>query len=414
MREKLRTLVIFCEDRFRKECRHQLGRVECAKIVQEVPFQEGDFSPEVLEEIASLAPEVLFLELNRDPEVGLHLLREFHKNFPNIAILAVAESLAPNFLIEALRLGVKEVLPKPLNPDGLQQAYLRIYKHAYDSIVREPASIFSFFSCKGGSGCTGIASNFAVSLARLAKKKILILDLDVEIGEVADFFGVKNEKFLVQEGPRSTVLDSGLISRTIVSHSKTGIDLLSFSDGLGRKARGLADEVRPLLGMLQKEYDYIVVDAASSLNSLAVSALDSSHLIFLVSKCSLPALRNTQRMLHGFERLGYSSDRLRIVINRYLKGKDISLKEVEKVLSFKVFWSIPNDYKSFILSIQSGEPLTLQNDSIPVAKSFYAMSAAVLGIKVQQNPKYPGGGLQIGAKARADKLSLTTLNLLKS
>jgi pilus assembly protein CpaE len=119
-------------------------------------------------------------------------------------------------------------------------------------------------------------------------------------------------------------------------------------------------------------------------------------------------------VLHGFEKLGYSSDRLRIVINRYLKGKDISLKEVEKVLSFKVFWSIPNDYRSFIRSIQSGEPLTLQNDSIPVAKSFYAMSAAVLGIKVQQHPKYPGGGLRVGAKARADKLSLTTLNLLKS
>jgi pilus assembly protein CpaE len=150
------------------------------------------------------------------------------------------------------------------------------------------------------------------------------------------------------------------------------------------------------------------------LNSLVVSALDSSHVIFLVSKCSLPALRNTQRVLHGFEGLGYSPERVRIVINRYLKGEGVSLKEVEKVLGFRVFWSIPNDYRSFIRSIQSGEPLTLQNDSIPVAKSFYDMSAEVLGIKIQQNPKSPGGGLRSGAKARAEKLPLTTLNLLKS
>jgi pilus assembly protein CpaE len=414
MEEKLRTLVIFCEDRFRKECRHQLGKVECAKIVQEIPFQQEDFSPETWQEIAGLAPQVLFLELNRDAGVSLRLLKELHRNFPAVPILAVAESFDPNFLIEALRLGVKEILSRPLSFDALHQAYLRIYKLAYESIVREPASIFSFFSCKGGSGCTAIASNFAVSLTRLTKKKALVLDLDVELGEVADFFGMKNERFLVQEGPENTVLDSRLISRAIITHPKTGIDLLCFSDGLPRKARALAGEVRPLLGILQKEYDYIIVDASSSLNSLVVSALDSSHVIFLVSKCSLPALRNTQRVLHGFEGLGYSPERVRIVINRYLKGEGVSLKEVEKVLGFRVFWSIPNDYRSFIRSIQSGEPLTLQNDSIPVAKSFYDMSAEVLGIKIQQNPKSPGGGLRSGAKARAEKLPLTPLNLLKS
>ena len=94
-------------------------------------------------------------------------------------------------------------------------------------------------------------------------------------------------------------------------------------------------------------------------------------------------------MLHGFEGLGYSPDRVRIVINRYLKGEDVSLKGVEKVLGFRVFWSIPNDYKSFIRSIQSGEPLTLQNDSIPVAKSFYDMSAEVLGIKIRAVSQIP-------------------------
>ena len=90
MEEKLRTLVIFCEDRFRKECRHQLGKVECAKIAQEIPFQGEDFSPETWQEIAGLAPEVLFLELNRDSEVSLGLLKELHRNFPAVPILAVA------------------------------------------------------------------------------------------------------------------------------------------------------------------------------------------------------------------------------------------------------------------------------------------------------------------------------------
>lgn len=416
MTEKLRTLVIFCEDRFRKECRHQLGKVDCARIVQEIPHQPGGFGVEIWEEISGAEPQVIFVELGKNCDGSLELLRELHRNFPGVPVLAAGDSHDSAFLIEALRLGVKEILSRPLSFDSLHDAYLRLYKTVHPSLAtKEPAAIFSFFSCKGGSGCTTIATNFAVSLSRLSKKKVLVLDLDVELGDVSGFFGMKNNKFLVQEGTEDTILDSRLISRTIVTHSKTGIDILSFSDGFPKKTRELAGEVKPLLSMLQREYDYIIVDASSGLNDLVVSALDSSHLIFLISKCSLPALRNAQRVLHGFERLGYSASRIRVLINRYLKGDDVSLKEVERALNFKVFWSIPNDYKSLIRSIQSGDPLTLQSNSTPLAKSFYDMSAEVLGIKIQEHPRAPGGGLLVRAKDTADKsLPLTTLNLLKS
>jgi pilus assembly protein CpaE len=199
-----------------------------------------------------------------------------------------------------------------------------------------------------------------------------------------------------------------------MTHSKSGIDLLSFSDGYPEKSRAVAAEIKPLLGLLQMEYDYIIIDTSSTLNDLVVSVLDSSHVIFLISKCSLPALRNAQRVLHGFERLGYSASRIRLLLNRYQKGQDISIKEVEKTLGFQVFWSIPNDYKSLIRSIQSGDPLTLQSSSIPLAKSFYEMSAQVLGIPIESNPK-SGGGFLVRAKETANKsLPLTTLNLLKS
>ena len=189
----------------------------------------------------------------------------------------------------------------------------------------------------------------------------MVLDLDVELGDVAGFFGLKSPKSLVEEDSEGSILDPATIFRSIITHSKTGIDLLSFSDGFPQKARAFAAEVKTLLGLLQAEYDYIIIDASSTLNQLVVSVLDSSHIIFLISKCNLPALRNAQRVLHGFERLGYSASRIRLLVNRYQRGQDLSLKEVEKILGFEVFWSIPNDYKSLIRSIQSGDPLNPTN-----------------------------------------------------
>jgi MinD-like ATPase involved in chromosome partitioning or flagellar assembly len=119
--------------------------------------------------------------------------------------------------------------------------------------------------------------------------------------------------------------------------------------------------------------------------------------------------------LCAFDKLGYSKNKIRTVINRYSRAEDISVKHIEKALNFQVFWTIPNDYKSMIQSIQAGEPLTQKNEPIPLSKSFYEMSAKVLGIELDHKPKPPGGGLLIGSKENSAKSSpLTTLNLLKS
>ena len=135
----------------------------------------------------------------------------------------------------------------------------------------------------------------------------------------------------------------------------------------------------------------------------------------MISKCNFPALRNAQKVLHVFDKLGYSANKVRIIINRYSKTEEIGLKDVEKALKFKVFWSIPSDFKSIIQSIQWGEPLTLRSQSTPLARSFYEMSAQVLGIQPEQRPKPPGGRLMIRTKDSATKsLPLTTLDLLKS
>jgi pilus assembly protein CpaE len=414
MTQKLRTLVIYWEDRFRKESRHQVGKVDSAKIILEIPVTVGALSSETWEEMAVVNPQLVLMELNKDSQSSLRILRELQQNFPGIPVLAAGESLDSGFLIEALRLGVKELLSKPLTGEAVQHAFARVQRNmgAGDQ-VKEPATIFSFFGCKGGSGSTTISTNFAVSLSKLSKKKILVLDLDLELGDVASFFGLKGPKFLVQEDGGASALDPGAVFRAINTHSKTGIDVLSFSDSLPQRSKAFATEIKPLLGILQDEYDYIIIDTSSSLNQIVVSVLDSSHVIFLISKCNLPALRNAQRVLHGFERLGYSSNRIRLLLNRYQKG-DVSIREVERLLGFQVFWSIPNDYKSLIRSIQSGDPLTLQTNLIPLAKSFYDLSAQVLGIPIESHPK-SGGGFLVGARNTAEKsMPLTTLKLLKS
>jgi len=173
--------------------------------------------------------------------------------------------------------------------------------------------------------------------------------------------------------------------------------------------RPIGAEIKYLLNFLQREYDYIVVDATSSIDENTVAALDASHLIFLISKCDLSSLRNTQRVLHMFQRWGYpDSSHVRLLINRYSK-EGISLKRIEKVLNFNVFWAIANDFRSLTQSIESGKLLIENKQSIPLVKTFYELSAQILGIQLELPHEPPEGEFLVRARDSATQsLRVTT------
>jgi pilus assembly protein CpaE len=410
--EKIRTIVILSEERFRKEYRHLLGKLDFARIELELLHSQNSFGDEVIEEISNIEPELFLVDLPKERSDGLRILSQLHRQFLNVPILAAGDSYDSMILIEMMRVGVKEFLPRPVGAEPLKEACHRVYRSVRSQVKeKHPATIFSFFGSQGGSGSTSIATNVAVSLSKLSKKKVLIVDLDTELGDVAGFFGVKENKYLIQASPENAYLDLRHISGAIVGHEKSNVDLLSLSDGSMHRYQPSIGEIKTLLNSLQNDYDYILLDTNNIFEDTSVAALDVSHIIFLISKCSLPGIRNTQRVLHLFDRLGYSKSKVRVVINRYSSTDEIRLNNVEKVLKCDVFWSVPNDFKSIIQSIQAGEPLTQQGRTIPLARSFYEMSARVLNIQLDKRPKAPRGGSMVPATKTPH---FTTLDLLKS
>jgi len=407
MIDALKTVVILSDERHKKEYRHVLGKVDEARIELEILNLENSLSDEWIDEVSHVQARLFLVDLPREPENALGIMEQIHQQFPQLPILAAGDSYNPAFLMAAMRLGVKEFLPKPLSAEKLKEAYQRLDKLIFDpGVENSPANIFSFFSSKGGTGTTAIATNFAVSLRMHSKKKILLLDL--HSGDAADFLGVRNNIYLFEGNLDLPVIDRQFISKAIVSHQKSGIDILSLTNRLWGKSGSVAAEIRQVLNVLQRDYDYICVDASSKLDENAAATLETSHLIFLISQSNVPALRNAQRLLLALEGRGYSESRVRLLINRYSGNEEIGLKEIEKFVGLKVFWTIPNNFNSLMQSIRLGEPLAQQTLSIPLAKTFYELSGKVLGIQSQRQRKPSRGsilGLEKDAPARS--LSLT-------
>ena len=112
------------------------------------------------------------------------------------------------------------------------------------------------------------------------------------------------------------------------------------------------------------------MDAEASFDGKNIAALDNSDLILLMTVANLPALRNTQRCLELFDKLGYDKEKTKIVVNRFMENDEIKEEDVEKVLSRKIYWKIPNNYFAIMSAINKGIPVSEINSATNVAQSY--------------------------------------------
>jgi pilus assembly protein CpaE len=141
------------------------------------------------------------------------------------------------------------------------------------------------------------------------------------------------------------------------------------------------DQVGQVLSHLRQMFKYVVVDATHSFEDRTIEVLDVSDIILLVVLLDLPNIRNVQRCLDIFNRLpGYSEEKVRLVINRYMPDLQIGIPQVERTLKSNVYWKIPNDYGSVINSINSGTPLVSVDGVSPVSASVRDLARDIAGL----------------------------------
>ena len=97
--------------------------------------------------------------------------------------------------------------------------------------------------------------------------------------------------------------------------------------------------------------------------------------IMVTSTLMVPVVHRTKRILELLRGSGFPSNKIRLVINRYVSAEQDVLTETENILKEKTFWSIPNDYPASSRSVNSGKSIIEGAPRSPVAKSFKDMAA---------------------------------------
>jgi pilus assembly protein CpaE len=296
--------------------------------------------------------------------------------YPNMFVIMLCTQLSSELLINAMRIGVREVLPSPVAQEALEAALARLESTAGRRNPVRRAPIIAFMPCKGGSGATFLAANMGHQLGEEGKK-VLLIDLNLQFGEaVLTLHDCKATNDIAQVARNLSRLDASFLSASTVQITPN-FSILDAPDDPAQALEVKPEHLDAILTLAMNQYDFIILDVGNNLDELTIKALDRANKIFLVMQTMLPYVRNAKRMMMMFRSLGYPPEKVEILVNRFGKSDEIGLDKLRAILGIDTLRTVPNSYKDVAKAINLGEPLSVVSKSSPVLRAICELTESL-------------------------------------
>ena len=323
-------------------------------------------------------PMVVIMEIGNDIALSLERITQILNRFPQISIFATSADNTSDTILKVIRAGATEYLLRPVVDTDLTFALQKLGRLwlTKSSPEAEAGRIFTVFSPKGGVGVTTIAINLAANIYEITKKPAIIVDLDLNAGDVTTFLNMKTSYTITDVTANMSRLDKSFLQGVIAKH-ESGMFVLAEPHKVEEGVSISSAEIKKVLSLLKTMYKYIIIDI-ETVSERTIAALKMSDIVLLIFCMSLPGIKNMQRYLRFFDHMGIGRDTIKIIANRYLKKGEIDIGDAEKALSYPIFWTIPNDYGAAMSCLNSGVPFSVGAPKSQVNVSIKDLAKAIL------------------------------------
>lgn len=292
---------------------------------------------------------------------------------PGIDILLISTDTSADFLMNAMRAGVREVIPWSASQEALQSALVRIMHKRGKQPAANEGKVFAFLSCKGGSGATFLAANFAYVLAHEFGKRVALIDLNLQFGDAAMFVSESHPPSnLAELAQQIHRLDGSLLAASMLQVTPD-FHVLAAPDNPEHAVDVRREHLDAIVRLARQNYDFVIVDLPRTLNAISVQVLDLADTIFPVMQLTLPFVRDGKRLLTVFRSLDYPRSKVRVIVNRHEKGGEFTVQDLEKAIDMKVSYVVPNSYQAAAASVNLGVPIARASRGDPISKYLVEM-----------------------------------------
>jgi pilus assembly protein CpaE len=354
-------------------------------VARQLPFYpELDQIPKLIE----LNYDVLIVDLDSNPEYALEVVENICAGSTSTVMVYSAGSDS-ELMIRCMRAGAREFLTLPITQSAMVEAIVRasVRRSSTKPGRKADGRLCVFWGAKGGSGVTTLATNFAISAAKDAEQRVLLIDLDIPLGDAAVGLGMTSQYSTVDALQNYARLDANFLSRLVVTHS-SGVSLLA-SPGRFVPLNFPTEAVDKLITVARQEYDCVIVDTGSNFAWMGTNLFEPGAGLYLVSQVGISELRNANRLVS--EVFSSNHARLEIVLNRYSSSLGMDEEHITKALTRKAQWRIPEDVSNARKAQTTGTPLALTESGI--SKMIRQMARQACGLPADSEKKKKSFGL---------------------
>jgi pilus assembly protein CpaE len=315
-------------------------------------------------------------------EPGLTRVEHFTRARPEAGAVLVAAELSTDLLQRALRAGVRDVLALPVETAALYQSLERVARTLSDFPASPPpvdtppmnGRVIAVTSTKGGSGKSVVATNLATTLAQRTAGPVVLVDGDLQFGDVAVMMRLGANRTLAEAVTAGDRLDSQYLQSLLVRHEPSGLLVLmaplepSFSELVSAK------DVLRIIDLLRGFSAHVVVDTQAGLNDVTLAVIEQSDETLMVASTDVPNIKDTKIGIQTLHRLGVDPSKLTLVLNRANSKVHLDINEVEHTLGMKAEFQIPSSLV-VPLSVNKGVPVVLDAPKSEVASAFERLAS---------------------------------------
>ena len=299
--------------------------------------------------------DVLLLDINMPGMDGIETAEQLSVRAPTTSIIMMSVQGEPDYLRRAMLAGAREFLVKPFSSDELSASIRQVHqrdRQKLDRVAgtlpvsgngaqvetprRGPGQVVTFFAPKGGVGRTTLAVNFAVAAKTELNKRVALVDGGLQFGDVGVLLNLNPKNQSIADLARELQTgDTDTVESTLVEHS-TGIRVLMAPPSPEMAELVTPDHLSRIISALRQTHDLVVIDSTALLQDATLAFFDQSDVILTVLTLEITNIKNIRQFLALADQLGYSDDKVQLVLNRADSGYGIRLQDVESSIGRKI------------------------------------------------------------------------------
>jgi pilus assembly protein CpaE len=349
---------------------------------------------EGIELAKQLQPDVVLMDINMPGMDGITASEAITSQAPNVQIVMMSVQGEADYLRRSMLAGAREFLIKPFTSEELITSIRRVYQLTAARRAAIPTAppptvpatpppppkggrLIAIVGAKGGVGATTIAVNLAIALKAESNARVALVDGSLQLGDVGVLLALSSSRSIADlAGPTPDADEASL--NTVLAVHQSGVKVLLAPPRPEVAELVTPEHLKDIFQVMQKMFDYILVDTARQFNDQMLTILDMAEKVILVTAGEIPALKNTKTYFEVTEALKYPDEKTLLVVNKEDGRVRIPAREIAQTLKHPVAVVIANDERTVLASHLAGRPFVFEHRPPPISTSLQELARLII------------------------------------